>query len=49
MSDVKIRIQGLYKIFGERAAEVLPQVKQGTTKQELLEQQTTYSGCRISI
>ena len=36
-TDAKIRIESLYKIFGPRAESVLEDVKQGMSKQELLE------------
>lgn len=37
MADAKIRIESLYKIFGPRAESALEDVKQGMSKQELLE------------
>ena len=38
MTDCKIRIENLYKIFGHNPASAMERVKQGTSKQELLEQ-----------
>ena len=37
MSDIKIKIDSLYKIFGNKPEEALEYVKQGTGKDELLE------------
>ena len=37
MTDAKIRIKNLYKIFGKSPARMLPLVKEGMTKTELLE------------
>ena len=37
MSDVKIKIQNLYKIFGKNPEAVLEIVKNGISKDELLE------------
>ncbi len=37
MSDVKIKIQNLYKIFGKNPESVLEIVKNGLSKDELLE------------
>ena len=37
MTEIKIRIESLYKIFGPRPGSVLAHVKEGTSKQELLE------------
>lgn len=37
MSDIKIRIKNLYKIFGRRPASVLEHVKNGMSKTDLLE------------
>ena len=36
MSDVLIKISGLYKVFGKNPQEALAQVKAGKTKDELL-------------
>ncbi|HSF92596.1 MAG TPA: glycine betaine/L-proline ABC transporter ATP-binding protein, partial [Paracoccaceae bacterium] len=37
MADIKVKIEGLYKIFGRNPAKVLPLVKEGMSKAELLE------------
>ena len=37
MSDIKIKIDSLYKIFGKNPKEALEHVKQGVGKDELLE------------
>lgn len=37
MTDVKIRIENLYKIFGRKPASVMEAVKEGISKHELLE------------
>ena len=37
MAEVKIGIEGLYKIFGPRAQSVMEDVRGGMSKQELLE------------
>ena len=37
MDDVKIRVRGLYKIFGSRPAEAIGHVRDGVGKAELLE------------
>ena len=37
MTEAKIKIQNLYKIFGRRPAAMLDRVKSGTSKTELLE------------
>ena len=37
MSDIKIKIDSLYKIFGKNPKEALKHVKQGVGKDELLE------------
>ena len=34
----KIEINNVYKIFGQRPTEVLPMVKNGATKEQLLEE-----------
>ena len=33
----KIEIKNVYKIFGENPAKILPMVKEGATKEEVLE------------
>ena len=38
MTDLKIKIEGLYKIFGHRPQSVLAHVREGISKQALLEQ-----------
>lgn len=38
MSETKISIQGLYKIFGSTPEQVLPRVREGMSKQRLLEE-----------
>ena len=38
MADAKIRIKGLYKIFGNKPDQVMPLVRQGVSKQELLDE-----------
>ncbi len=37
MTDIKIKIENLYKIFGTRPASVLDKVREGISKQDLLE------------
>ena len=37
MSDIKIQIKNLYKIFGKNTKFALEQVKDGVNKDELLE------------
>ena len=34
----KIEINNVYKIFGQRPSEVLPMVKNGATKEQVLEE-----------
>ena len=46
MDEVKIRIEGLYKIFGPRARSVLAEVRQGMSKQELLERHNHVLGLK---
>ena len=36
MSEVKIKIENLYKIFGSRSKELIRKVKEGVNKEELL-------------
>ena len=36
MSEVKIKIENLYKIFGSRSKELTRKVKEGVNKEELL-------------
>ncbi len=36
MSEIRIKIEGLYKIFGKNPEKVLPQVKEGMSKADLL-------------
>ena len=38
MSELKVQIKNLYKIFGKNPKKVLPQVKSGLGKPELLDQ-----------
>ena len=38
MSDVKVSINSLYKIFGSDAASMVDLVKEGMSKSDLLEQ-----------
>ncbi|MEK9710419.1 MAG: ATP-binding cassette domain-containing protein, partial [Alphaproteobacteria bacterium] len=38
MADAKIRIKSLYKIFGNKPDQVMPLVRQGVSKQELLDE-----------
>ncbi len=38
MTEMKIKIENLYKIFGKSAHVVMPKVQQGMSKQDLLEQ-----------
>ena len=38
MTEMKIKIENLYKIFGKNAHAVMPKVQQGMSKQDLLEQ-----------
>ena len=37
MTDIKIKIENLYKIFGPKASSVLPQVQDGMSKTDLLD------------
>ncbi len=46
MTDIKIRIENLYKIFGTDPASVLQQVKDGMSKQELLEKHNHVLGLK---
>lgn len=38
MSDPKVQIKGLYKVFGDTPQAVMPLVREGISKQDLLEQ-----------
>ena len=38
MADAKIRIKNLFKIFGHKPDQVMPLVRQGVSKQELLDE-----------
>ena len=44
MKEFKIKIENLYKIFGAAPESVLVQVRQGFTKQELLEKHSHVLG-----
>ena len=46
MTEIKIRIEGLYKIFGSRPRSVLQAVREGMSKQELLEQHNHVLGLK---
>jgi len=46
MTEPKIRIQNLYKIFGAKPQSVLKDVEQGMSKQELLEQHNHVLGLK---
>ena len=46
MTDVKIRIENLYKIFGTRPKNVLEEVQNGISKQELLEKHNHVLGLK---
>ena len=46
MTDVKIRIENLYKIFGTRPQSVLEEVQNGISKQELLEKHNHVLGLK---
>ena len=46
MAEAKIRIEGLYKIFGPRAHSVLEEVQRGMSKQELLERHNHILGLK---
>lgn len=46
MTDMKIKIENLYKIFGKNAQAVMPQVQQGMSKQALLEQHNCVLGLK---
>jgi len=37
MTDIKIQIEGLYKVFGSQPQAVMPQIREGISKQDLLE------------
>ncbi|MDB2390654.1 glycine betaine/L-proline ABC transporter ATP-binding protein [Alphaproteobacteria bacterium] len=38
MTDIKIKIKNLYKVFGKRPDKAMPLVRQGVSKQELLDE-----------
>ena len=38
MAEIKIKIKNLYKVFGKRPDQAMPLVRQGVTKQELLDE-----------
>ena len=38
MAEAKIKIKNLYKIFGNKPDQVMPLVRQGVSKQELLDE-----------
>lgn len=44
MSDAKVQIKNLYKIFGRHPARVLPLVKKGLSKPDLLDQHNHCAG-----
>ena len=46
MTDVKIKIEGLYKIFGAHAQTALTRVREGISKQELLEKHNHVLGLK---
>ena len=46
MAEVKIRIESLYKIFGPRAQRMLAEIRQGMSKQELLERHNHVLGLK---
>ena len=46
MSDIKIKIENLYKIFGRNPQALMPQVQQGMSKQELLEKHQCVLGLK---
>ena len=46
MTEIKIRIEGLYKIFGSKPRSVLQAVREGMSKQELLEQHNHVLGLK---
>ena len=46
MNDIKIRINNLFKIFGPEPKQCMQYVKQGITKQELLEKHGHVVGLR---
>ena len=39
----KIEIKNIYKIFGENPQSILPMVKNGATKESVLEEKRCYS------
>ena len=49
MADIKIQIKNLYKIFGNKPDQVMQLVRDGMSKQELLDQHRHVPACRISI
>ena len=49
-NDPKVRLRGMYKIFGPRGKEVLHHVKDGMGKEDLLEQyNSTCWACKTSM
>ena len=38
MAEIKIKIKNLYKVFGKRPDQAMPLVRQGVSKQELLDE-----------
>jgi glycine betaine/proline transport system ATP-binding protein len=44
-SDPVIELQGIWKVFGERAAEALPEARAGATRREIMER----FGCVVGI
>ena len=48
-NDPKVRLRGMYKIFGPRDKEVLHHVKDGMGKEDLLEQYKHVLGCKTSM
>ena len=49
MSEVKIKIENLYKIFGPRAKEYTDKVKSGIDKDELLAKYNHVLGLDLSL
>ena len=46
MSEIKIQIKSLYKIFGKNSKSALEQVKDGVNKDELLEKHNHVLGLK---
>ena len=49
MAEVKIKIKNLYKIFGNKPNQIMPLVRKGLSKQELLDEHKHVLGLLINI